>query len=169
MTDESYSFTTARARLEEIVAQVRKKDTSLEKSLDLLEEGVRLANACTEQIDHADWGGTAAAAAEPGVDGGTEAGLSGQAGDASNAAFAEATAAAVGLDTAAPDAETVVVEGVAIIEDTEIVDEDGAVVAEVLEVVEYEAVTEFVDADEAWAEEFTDEPLEPEDPSADER
>ena len=55
MTDESYSFSTARARLEEIVTQVRKKDTSLEKSLDLLEEGVRLANACTELIDHADW------------------------------------------------------------------------------------------------------------------
>jgi hypothetical protein len=34
---------------------VRKKDTSLEKSLDLLEEGVRLANACTELIDHQDW------------------------------------------------------------------------------------------------------------------
>ena len=45
MADESYSFTTARTRLEEIVTQVRKKDTSLEKSLDLLEEGVRLANA----------------------------------------------------------------------------------------------------------------------------
>lgn len=55
MTDESYSFATARTRLEEIVAQVRKKDTSLEKSLDLLEEGVRLANQCTELIDHADW------------------------------------------------------------------------------------------------------------------
>ena len=55
MSDESYSFSTARARLEEIVTQVRKKDTSLEKSLDLLEEGVRLANTCTELIDHADW------------------------------------------------------------------------------------------------------------------
>ena len=55
MADESYSFSTARTRLEEIVTQVRKKDTSLEKSLDLLEEGVRLANACTELIDHADW------------------------------------------------------------------------------------------------------------------
>jgi exodeoxyribonuclease VII small subunit len=54
MADESYSFSTARNRLEAIVAQVRKKDTSLEKSLDLLEEGVRLANACTELIDHAD-------------------------------------------------------------------------------------------------------------------
>jgi exodeoxyribonuclease VII small subunit len=55
MAEESYSFSTARARLEEIVAQVRKKDTSLEKSLDLLEEGVRLANACTELIDQQDW------------------------------------------------------------------------------------------------------------------
>ena len=55
MTDESASFSTARVRLEEIVTQVRKKDTSLEKSLDLLEEGVRLANACTELIDRADW------------------------------------------------------------------------------------------------------------------
>jgi exodeoxyribonuclease VII small subunit len=55
MSDDAYSFSTARARLEEIVTQVRKKDTSLEKSLDLLEEGVRLANSCTELIDHADW------------------------------------------------------------------------------------------------------------------
>ena len=51
MSDEAYSFSTARVRLEEIVSQVRKKDTSLEKSLDLLEEGVRLANACTELIE----------------------------------------------------------------------------------------------------------------------
>ena len=55
MSDEANSFSTARARLEDIVVQVRKKDTSLEKSLDLLEEGVRLANVCTELIDHADW------------------------------------------------------------------------------------------------------------------
>lgn len=56
MADESHTFGSTRARLEEIVTQVRKKDTSLEKSLDLLEEGVRLANACTELIDHQDWG-----------------------------------------------------------------------------------------------------------------
>jgi len=55
MPEESYGFAKARVRLEEIVTQVRKKDTSLEKSLDLLEEGVRLANQCTELIDHADW------------------------------------------------------------------------------------------------------------------
>ncbi len=55
MPDDSHGFSQARVRLEEIVSQVRKKDTSLEKSLDLLEEGVRLANRCTELIDQADW------------------------------------------------------------------------------------------------------------------
>lgn len=55
MAEENYGFAQTRARLEDIVAQVRKKDVSLEKSLDLLEEGVRLANQCTELIDHADW------------------------------------------------------------------------------------------------------------------
>lgn len=64
MPEETYSFTTARARLEEIVTQVRRKDTSLERSLDLLEEGVRLANQCTELIDHADWDAAAAVPAE---------------------------------------------------------------------------------------------------------
>ena len=59
MNDESRGFGAAKTRLDEIVTQVRKKDTSLEKSLDLLEEGVRLANICTEQIDQTDW--TAAA------------------------------------------------------------------------------------------------------------
>jgi exodeoxyribonuclease VII small subunit len=55
MPEDSYNFAQTRLRLEEIVSQVRKKDVSLEKSLDLLEEGVRLANQCTELIDHADW------------------------------------------------------------------------------------------------------------------
>ena len=55
MADGDYTFAQARTRLEEIVAQVRKKDTTLEKSLDLLEEGVRLANQCTELSDHTEW------------------------------------------------------------------------------------------------------------------
>lgn len=55
MSDEQYTFTQARERLEEIVAQVRKKDVSLEESLDLLEEGVKLANICTEKSDHTEW------------------------------------------------------------------------------------------------------------------
>lgn len=54
MPDDKYTFEQARIRLEEIAAEVRKKDTSLEKSLDLLEEGVRLANICTELVDHTD-------------------------------------------------------------------------------------------------------------------
>lgn len=52
---EEQGFAQARARLDEIVVQVRKKDTSLEQSLDLLEEGVRLANQCTELVDHSEW------------------------------------------------------------------------------------------------------------------
>lgn len=56
MADQKYTFEQARIRLEEIAAEVRKKDTSLEKSLDLLEEGVRLANICTELVDHTDLG-----------------------------------------------------------------------------------------------------------------
>jgi exodeoxyribonuclease VII small subunit len=70
MADDAYSFAQTRARLDEIVSQVRKKDTSLEKSLDLLEEGVRLANQCTELIDHADWEAATAsdASAEEGGD-----------------------------------------------------------------------------------------------------
>lgn len=55
MGDAEYTFAQARARLEDIVGQVRKKDMSLEQSLDLLEEGVRLASACTEQIDQSEW------------------------------------------------------------------------------------------------------------------
>ncbi|MBF4509122.1 MAG: exodeoxyribonuclease VII small subunit [Aeromicrobium sp.] len=54
MADEKFSFEQARVRLEEIASEARKKDTSLERSLDLLEEGVRLANICTELVDHAD-------------------------------------------------------------------------------------------------------------------
>ena len=55
MADERYTFDQARVRLEEIVAQVRKKDVSLETSIELLEEGVRLANMCTELSDHTEW------------------------------------------------------------------------------------------------------------------
>ena len=55
MADERYTFAQARVRLEEIVGQVRDKDVSLEKSIELLEEGVRLANQCTELSDHTEW------------------------------------------------------------------------------------------------------------------
>lgn len=55
MDADSVSYAQAKERLDELVVEVRKKDISLEKSLDLLEEGVRLANQCTELIDQADW------------------------------------------------------------------------------------------------------------------
>ncbi len=58
MADERYTFEQARLRLEEIAVQARKKDTTLEKSLDLLEEGARLALMCTELVDHTDFGDT---------------------------------------------------------------------------------------------------------------
>jgi exodeoxyribonuclease VII small subunit len=59
VADEKYTFEQAKIRLEEIATLARKKDTSLEKSLDLLEEGVRLANICTELVDHTDLSATA--------------------------------------------------------------------------------------------------------------
>jgi exodeoxyribonuclease VII small subunit len=151
MADESYSFSTARTRLEEIVSQVRKKDTSLEKSLDLLEEGVRLANACTELIDHQDWVGTSSVA--PNDEASTE----------------PTQGAAVGTG-AEPTEETVVVDGVAVIEDVVVEDEDGTFVAEVIEVTEIEEPGDFQSADDAWADESAAEtPDDADDPSAAER
>ena len=38
------SFSEVRARLDEIVTEVRKRDLSLEKSLDLYEEAIKLGN-----------------------------------------------------------------------------------------------------------------------------
>ena len=52
MTD---TYSQVKEQLDGIVEQVRKKDVSLERSLDLLEEGVALANRCTELIDQAAW------------------------------------------------------------------------------------------------------------------
>lgn len=100
MPEESYSFAQARVRLEEIVGQVRKKDTSLEKSLDLLEEGVRLANQCTELIDHADW----EAAGSPG--GEAQAQASEETGEE-----APATDIEVSTDDASPDAQKDAADG----------------------------------------------------------
>jgi exodeoxyribonuclease VII small subunit len=73
MADDKYTFEQARVRLEEIAVEVRKKDTSLEKSLDLLEEGVRLANICTELVDTTDVGATVTAPRPEGAPAGDEA------------------------------------------------------------------------------------------------
>ncbi len=56
MADNEYStFGEARARLDEIVAEVRSKDVSLERSLDLYEEAIRLGNRCAELADKPDY------------------------------------------------------------------------------------------------------------------
>ena len=152
MADESYSFSTARARLEDIVAQVRKKDTTLEKSLDLLEEGVRLANACTEQIDQQDWAAANAANAQEGE---------------ADAGAAEATAAEQGSDSASAD--VIVVDGVAVIEDVVVTDDDGEFVAEILQVTEYVPAADADEAEDAWVDEDEQDVAErPDEPSADE-
>lgn len=56
MADRNYeTFGEVRARLDEIVAEVKSKDVSLEKSLDLYEEAIRLGNRCAELIDKPDY------------------------------------------------------------------------------------------------------------------
>ena len=102
MADESSSFSTARTRLEEIVTQVRKKDTSLDKSLELLEEGVRLANACTELIDHQDWA-SSSAAPEADATMTQDSDRSLEAGEVASDDASEAVAADASQDVAAPE------------------------------------------------------------------
>ena len=61
--DEHASFGELRARLDEIVVEVRNKDLSLEKSLDLYEEAIKLGNRCAELVDKPDYTEQEAAAA----------------------------------------------------------------------------------------------------------
>lgn len=61
--DEHASFGELRARLDEIVVEVRNKDLSLEKSLDLYEEAIKLGNRCAELVDKPDYTAEEAAAA----------------------------------------------------------------------------------------------------------
>ena len=55
MSKGDQNFNDALRRLEAIVEEVKKDGMSLDNSLDLLEEGVELANACTEKTDHTYW------------------------------------------------------------------------------------------------------------------
>ncbi len=52
---EKLNYDQALNRLEEIAELVRKKEISLEDSLDLLEESVKLATICNQQIDYTAW------------------------------------------------------------------------------------------------------------------
>ena len=135
MSDETYSFSTAKSRLEEIVTQVRKKDTSLEKSLDLLEEGVRLANACTELIDHQDWVSTAAPDGEDAAPAGGEAAAQG----AAPAETGEVAAAqGVGETEASAESDAVTVEAA------------GEAAAEAFADGDSEPAVDFFDVEDAW-------------------
>lgn len=52
---EYKTFSEVRGRLDQILAEVRKKDLSLEKSLDLYEEAITLGNRCAELVDKPDF------------------------------------------------------------------------------------------------------------------
>ncbi len=67
MNDDQGGFAQARERLEDLVSQVRRKDTSLEQALDLLEEGVKLASECTERVDQTEWRTASEEVAEDGT------------------------------------------------------------------------------------------------------
>ena len=54
MAVKKMSFEEKLARLEEIVALLEKGDAALAASLSLFEEGTKLANACTEELDKAE-------------------------------------------------------------------------------------------------------------------
>ena len=55
MSERQQTFSELRARLDEIVVEVRDKELSLEKSLDLYEEAIKLGNRCAELVDKPDY------------------------------------------------------------------------------------------------------------------
>ena len=54
MAAKKLSFEDKLARLEELVAALEKGDTPLTDSLHLFEEGTKLANACSAELDKAE-------------------------------------------------------------------------------------------------------------------
>lgn len=80
MAEDQYAtFSEVRARLDEIVVEVRKKNLSLEKSLDLYEEAIQLGNRCAELVDKPDYTAQEAEAAREMLDNAApEVSISGQ-------------------------------------------------------------------------------------------
>jgi exodeoxyribonuclease VII small subunit len=122
MSDDRSTFEVTRARLEDIVVQVRRKDVSLEQSLDLLEEAVRLVNQCNDLIDQTSFRAVSAEGAETAAE------------DADATAEALTGDAAQDLQAAADDTEVVevlVIDGddVVAVEffDADVDGEDGTV------------------------------------------
>jgi exodeoxyribonuclease VII small subunit len=54
MADKKLNFEQAMGRLEEIVARMEGKETPLEESLALFEEGTKLAKQCSALLDKAE-------------------------------------------------------------------------------------------------------------------
>ena len=132
MSDDRSTFENTRARLEDIVVQARRKDVSLEQSLDMLEEAVRLVNQCNDLIDQTSF--RAPAAPGEGAD----------AAQGTGAVDAVAPGAIAGVpasheadttdgDTEGEDASP---GAVAVVETFELIDLDGADIASI-ELVEF--------------------------------
>lgn len=51
MAESARSFDAITGRLDEIIAAVRSKDTSLERSLDLFDEAIKLGSEAVEMVD----------------------------------------------------------------------------------------------------------------------
>ena len=71
-----HTFEDITGRLDEIIAQVRSKDTSLERSLDLFDEAIALGSKAVELVDSFDMSDAEAAmleAAQSQPDGGSDA------------------------------------------------------------------------------------------------
>lgn len=51
---ERLDFEDALDRLEEIVSELETEDISLEKSIELYEEGIKLSKICTEKLEEAE-------------------------------------------------------------------------------------------------------------------
>ena len=54
MSKKKQTFEASLQKLEQIVGQLEEGDLSLEDSLKLFEDGVKLSRACQERLDHAE-------------------------------------------------------------------------------------------------------------------
>ena len=69
-----HTFEDITTRLDEIIATVRSKDTSLERSLDLFDEAIKLGSKAVELVDSFDMSPTEAAMLEEAQDSPIDAG-----------------------------------------------------------------------------------------------
>lgn len=148
MSDDRSTFETTRARLEDIVVQVRRKDVSLEQSLDMLEEAVRLVNQCNELIDQTSFRAPAPAEAGAAPEAVAEVEVADAAGPVEADADVQPDETESASDTAAEsesiedEGEDASVEAVAVVETFELLDID----ADDIEFVEMDAVVTTFDA-----------------------